>query len=117
MNLPVVQLMVVLGNTYDSHDHNHRRKVIDPKRVEKTLKESIQSNNRLKLTSLSDVPQIPQDLHSIHCQRYFFTDNIIVGVNCKQDGCADRPQSEHDTRSSASCVFLFSFESPKQKSQ
>ncbi|KAH9422440.1 hypothetical protein DERP_003116 [Dermatophagoides pteronyssinus] len=70
--------------------------------VELNNNKSIQSNNRLKLTSLSDVPQIPQDLHSIHCQRYFFTDNIIVGVNCKQDGCADRPQSEHDTRSSAS---------------
>lgn len=39
------------------------------------------------LTSLSDVPQRPQDLHSIHCQGYFFTDIIMFGVNCRQDGC------------------------------
>ena len=41
----------------------------------------------LTLTSLSDVPQIEQHLHSIHCQRYFFTEMIMFAVNCKQVGC------------------------------
>jgi hypothetical protein len=38
-------------------------------------------------------------------------------VNCKQVGCPLRPQSEHETSSSGKPVFLFSFVSPKQKSQ
>lgn len=69
------------------------------------------------LTSLSDVPQRPHDLHSIHCQRYFFTERIILAVNWRQVGCAERPQSEQETNSSAVFVFLFSVVSPRQKSQ
>ena len=38
-------------------------------------------------TSLSDVPQSPQDLHSIHCQGYFFTEMIILAENCRHEGC------------------------------
>jgi len=38
------------------------------------------------LTSLSDVPQIEQHLHSIHCQRYFPTEIIIFAVNCRHVG-------------------------------
>ena len=38
------------------------------------------------LTSLSEVPHRPQLLHSIHCQGYFFTEMIMLGVNCKHDG-------------------------------
>lgn len=41
----------------------------------------------------------------------------MFGVNCKQDGWPDRPQSEHDTKSSGTFVLRFSRESPKQKSQ
>ncbi len=37
-------------------------------------------------TSLSDVPQSPHDLHSMHCHGYFFTEIIIFGVNCRQEG-------------------------------
>ena len=81
------------------------------KHVTNTVKE------RVTLTSLSEVPQRPQDLHSIHCHRYFFTDSIIFAVNWRQEGWADRPQSEHETKISAELVFLFSPESPRQKSQ
>lgn len=41
----------------------------------------------------------------------------MLGVNCKHVGWADLPQSEQETNSSADRVFLFSAESPKQKSQ
>lgn len=41
----------------------------------------------------------------------------MLGVNCRHDGCPERPQSEHETSSSGIDVFLFSAESPKQKSQ
>lgn len=56
-------------------------------------------------------------MHSIHCHRYRFTEIIIFAVNCKQEGCPDRPQSLHETNSSAVPVFLFSRVSPRQKSQ
>ena len=44
------------------------------------------NNNNTLLTkptwsSLSDLPQSPQDLHSMHCHEYFLTDTIIFGVN------------------------------------
>lgn len=39
------------------------------------------------LTSFSEVPQILQHLHSMHCQRYVLTAAIITGVNCRQEGC------------------------------
>uniref|UniRef100_A0A8U7NBG2 Uncharacterized protein n=1 Tax=Corvus moneduloides TaxID=1196302 RepID=A0A8U7NBG2_CORMO len=38
------------------------------------------------LTSFSEVPQMLQHLHSMHCQRYVFTAAIITGVNCRHDG-------------------------------
>lgn len=41
----------------------------------------------------------------------------MLAVNWRQVGWAERPQSEHETSSSAEFVFLFSVESPKQKSQ
>lgn len=41
----------------------------------------------------------------------------MFGVNCKQDGWPDRPQSEHETKSSGAFVLRFSRESPRQKSQ
>lgn len=46
------------------------------------------------LTSLSEVPQTEQHLHSMHCQRYFFTEMFIFGVNCRQVGW---PIIEHNT--------------------
>lgn len=58
-----------------------------------------------------------QYLHSMHCQRYLRTEMIMLAVNCRHVGCPDRPQSEQETNSSASNVFLFSRASPKQKSQ
>jgi len=76
--------------------------------------QSSQNNN---WSSLSEVPHNPHDLHSMHCHLYFFTEMIILGVNCKQVGWADRPQSAQETKSSADLVFLFSTESPRQKSQ
>ena len=97
------------------------------------------------LTSFSEVPHRPQDLHSMHCHGYFLTEMIILAVNCKQVGCPvtyknhttvqwehwddawmktvfwgnwpDLPQSAHDTSSSLCPVFLLFFSSPKQKSQ
>lgn len=39
------------------------------------------------LTSLSEVPQIEQHLHSIHCHLYLRTETIMFAVNCKQVGC------------------------------
>jgi len=41
----------------------------------------------------------------------------MLAVNCKQVGCPDLPQSEHETNSSGIPDFLFSTASPKQKSQ
>lgn len=41
-----------------------------------------------KPTSFSDVPQMAHDLHSIHCQPYFFVETIIFGVNFKHVGWA-----------------------------
>lgn len=76
-----------------------------------------QSSQNNSWSSLSDVPQIVQYLHSIHCQRYFFTEIFMLAVNCRHVGWPDRPQSEHETRSSAWLVFLFSLASPRQKSQ
>lgn len=58
-----------------------------------------------------------QYLHSMHCHRYRLTDTIILAVNCKQEGWPERPQSLHETSSSAVPVFLFSRVSPRQKSQ
>lgn len=63
------------------------------------------------------MPQIEQYLHSMHCQRYRFTDTIMLAVNCRHEGWPDLPQSLHDTNSSAVPVFLFSRVSPRQKSQ
>jgi len=40
----------------------------------------------LPLTSLSEVPQMEQHLHSMHCHRYLRTEMIMLGVNCRQDG-------------------------------
>lgn len=68
-------------------------------------------------SSLSEVPQMEQYLHSMHCHRYRFTEIIMLAVNWRQVGCPDRPQSLQDTSSSAVPVFLFSRASPKQKSQ
>lgn len=76
-----------------------------------------QSSQNSNWSSLSDVPQIEQYLHSMHCHRYRFTDIIMFGVNWRQDGWPERPQSEHDTKSSGTFVFRFSRASPKQKSQ
>lgn len=58
-----------------------------------------------------------QYLHSMHCQRYRFTEIIMFVVNCRQEGWPDRPQSLQETSSSAVPVFLFSRVSPRQKSQ
>lgn len=41
----------------------------------------------------------------------------MFGVNCRHDGWPERPQSEHDTRSSGTFVLRFSRASPRQKSQ
>lgn len=38
------------------------------------------------LTSLSDVPQIEQHLHSMHCQRYLPTEMIMFAVNWRHVG-------------------------------
>lgn len=81
------------------------------------MKVNRQNLESCRLTSLSDVPQRAHDLHSRHCHRYFFIDITILGVNWRQVGWADRPQSKHDTIFSAAFVFLFSSESPRQKSQ
>lgn len=42
---------------------------------------------------------------------------IMFGVNWRQVGWPERPQSEHDTKSSGTLVLRFSRASPKQKSQ
>lgn len=76
-----------------------------------------QSSQKSNWSSLSEVPQIEQYLHSIHCQRYFRTEMIIFLVNCKQVGWPERPQSEQETSSSGALLFLFKRASPKQKSQ
>lgn len=39
------------------------------------------------LTSLSELPQRLQHLHSMHCQRYCLTDMIMLAVNWRQVGC------------------------------
>lgn len=41
----------------------------------------------------------------------------MLVVNCKHVGWPDLPQSLHETNSSEPPVFLFSLESPRQKSQ
>ena len=35
---------------------------------------------------MSEFPHKEQHLHSMHCQRYCFTEMIILGVNCKHVG-------------------------------
>jgi hypothetical protein len=40
----------------------------------------------LPLTSLSELPQMEQHLHSMHCHRYLRTEMIMLGVNCRQVG-------------------------------
>lgn len=36
---------------------------------------------------MSEVPQMEQHLHSIHCHLYLRTETIMFAVNCKQVGC------------------------------
>ena len=48
---------------------------------------------RLTHTSLSDVPHMPHDLHSMHCHGYFLTDIIMFGVNWRQLGCPKHPHT------------------------
>lgn len=59
-----------------------------------------QSSQNNSWSSLSDVPQMEQYLHSIHCHLYLFTEMIMFGVNWRHDGWPERPQSEQDTKSS-----------------
>lgn len=76
-----------------------------------------QSSQNRSWSSFSEVPHMLQHLHSMHCQRYVFTAAIITGVNCRQEGCPERPQSEQDTSSSDWPVLWLVLESPRQKSQ
>ena len=58
-----------------------------------------------------------QVLHSMHCQGYFLTLIIMLGVNWRQVGWPDRPHSEQPISSSGWRDFLLKLESPRQKSQ
>lgn len=50
----------------------------------------LKKTKNFRLTSLSELPQRLQHLHSMHCQRYCLTDMIMLAVNCKQVGCPTR---------------------------
>ena len=81
--------MVVLSNTRDNHGHNHRKTKVDPINEQKKKNIAFAVFYKYKnviLTSLSDVPQIEQHLHSMHCQRYFPTEMIIFAVNWRHVG-------------------------------
>lgn len=75
------------------------------------------NERNMLFTSFSDVPHMAQLLHSMHCHPWRLVDIIMLGVNCKQVGCPDLPQSLQDINSSGWLVFLFSAASPRQKSQ
>lgn len=79
---------VGLNSTHGIHGHNHHKTTVDPmyNKNKNKLRLPYLNNNNYMLTSLSDVPQIEQHLHSIHCQRYFPTEIIILAVNCKHVG-------------------------------
>lgn len=79
---------MVLSNTHDNHGHNHHKTKVDPINEEKYMIAFVVfiKYKNVIFTSLSDVPQIEQHLHSMHCQRYFPTEMIIFAVNCKHVG-------------------------------
>lgn len=59
----------------------------DSSSAENNVLTNLQFLQDLSLTSLSDVPQMEQHLHSMHCHRYLRTEMIMLGVNCRQVGC------------------------------
>lgn len=73
------------SSTCDILDHNRHKIVADPK-INVINFASFFAKLK-EFTSLSEVPQTEQHLHSMHCQRYFFTDILILAVNCRQVGC------------------------------
>lgn len=58
-----------------------------------------------------------QLLHSKHCQPNFLKEVNIFSVKPQHEGWHDRPQSWHETKTSALPVFLFLRLLPPQKSQ
>jgi len=99
-DLRAVLIAVATNNTCGTLDHSRRRTTTDPVKQyalsSTTACQKTQLSSILKLTSLSEVPQTEQHLHSMHCHRYFFTEIIILSVNCRHDGWPEQDEKANN---------------------